>query len=394
MNNLFKNSISIIGGAGHVGFPLGLAFAKENYKVQLIDINKKNLDNIKNGIPPFKEKGAKKILDFCNKRGRFSFSNNIKNISKNKYIIVCIGTPVNENLKPELQSFLKFINELRKNISKKNILLIRSSIYPGMINKIEKILSKKNQNIVYCPERIVQGLALEELPKLPQIIAGNNKNSLKEVSMLFKKICSKILITKVLEAELIKLFSNANRYINFAIANQLYLICEQNNLNFAKVRDYMREGYERNLNLPYSGFTAGPCLLKDTMQLSSFYKNKFSLGISAMKVNESFPDLIIKKIKKIKNFKKKTVGVLGLAFKAESDDTRDSLAVKLCKKLKINKINYVQSDEFYKDKKNLTKNNLIKKSDIIILGAPHKSYKKLKFNKNKKIIDVWGFFKK
>ena len=235
-----------------------------------------------------------------------------------------------------------------------------------MINKMKNFV-KKNQNIVYCPERIVQGLALEELPKLPQIIAGNNKNSLKEVSKLFKKICSKILITKVLEAELIKLFSNANRYINFAIANQLYLICEQNNLNFAKVRDYMREGYERNLNLPYSGFTAGPCLLKDTMQLSSFYKNKFSLGISAMKVNESFPDLIIKRIKKIKNFKKKTVGVLGLAFKAESDDIRDSLAVKLCKKLKINRIKYVQSDEFYKDKKNLTKNNLIKKSDIIIL---------------------------
>ena len=83
---------------------------------------------------------------------------------------------------------------------------------------------------------------MEELPKLPQIIAGNNKNSLRDFfSKLFKKICGKILITKVLEAELIKLFSNANRYINFAIANQLYLICEQNNLNFAKVRDYMRD---------------------------------------------------------------------------------------------------------------------------------------------------------
>ena len=96
-----------------------------------------------------------------------------------------------------------------------------------MINRIEQMLYNKNKNIVYCPERNVQGLALEELPRLPQIIASNNKKALKETSKLFRKICNKIFITNVLEAELIKLFSNANRYINFAIANQLYLICEK-----------------------------------------------------------------------------------------------------------------------------------------------------------------------
>ena len=145
-----------------------------------------------------------------------------------------------------------------------------------------------NNNIVYCPERIVQGLALEELPKLPQVIAGKKKTAVIECKKLFSKITGKIIITNILEAELIKLFSNANRYINFAIANQLYMICDANGLNFAKIRKLMRVGYSRNLNLPLSGFTAGPCLLKDTMQLSSFYKDKFSLGIGAMKINESF----------------------------------------------------------------------------------------------------------
>ena len=250
-----------------------------------------------------------------------------------------------------------------------------------------------NNNIVYCPERIVQGLALEELPKLPQVIAGKKKTAVIECKKLFSKITGKIIITNILEAELIKLFSNANRYINFAIANQLYMICDANGLNFAKIRKLMRVGYSRNLNLPLSGFTAGPCLLKDTMQLSSFYKDKFSLGIGAMKINESFPDLIVKKIKKIKNFKKKLVGVLGLSFKANSDDTRDSLAIKLIKKFKKNNIKFVATDEFYKGSEVISTKELLKKSKIIVLGAPHNAYKKLKLG-NKHIIDVWGFFEK
>ena len=113
-----------------------------------------------------------------------------------------------------------------------------------------------------------------------------------------------------------------------------------------------------------------------------------------MQINEGFPDLIIKRIKKINNYKKKIVGVLGLTFKADSDDIRDSLAIKLCSKLKKNKINHLKSDEFYKSEENINKEELIKKSNIIVIGAPHKSYRNIKIQKNKHIIDVWGFFKK
>ncbi len=394
MNKIIKNSISIIGGAGHVGFPLGLALASKKHKINLVDLDKKNLDKIKSGIPPFFEIGAKKLLKKCLKKNVLSFSNNLKSIKNSKFVVICIGTPVNKNLKPDTKNFISLFFHLLKIIKKRQIIIIRSSVYPGIINKITHILKSKNKNIVYCPERIVQSKALIELPKLPQVIAGTNKTSIVETRKIFKKICRKIIIATIEEAELIKLFSNANRYINFAIANQLYMICKKNNLNFSNIRNIMRDGYERNLNLQNSGFTAGPCLLKDTMQLSAFYKNKFSLGVSAMKINEGFPDLILRNIKEIKNYKKKKVGVLGLSFKAETDDIRDSLSIKLLNKLKKNNIYTLQSDEYYENENNISKNDLIKKSDIIVLGAPHKAYKKLKINKNKIIIDVWGFFKK
>lgn len=393
MDKIIRDKISIIGGAGHVGFPLGLAFGSKKFAVNLVDTNNDSLEKIKLGIPPFLEMGAKKILKQCMKKKLFTFNNNLNSIQDSEFIIICIGTPINQSLKPEIKKFISLFYKLFKIIKKNQFIIIRSSVFPGIISKICNILKKKNTNIVYCPERIVQGYSLSELPKLPQIIASNKKNAIGRTSKIFKKICNKIIVTQILEAELIKLFSNANRYINFAIANQLFLICDKNNLNYNRVRKFMIDGYERNINLSYSGLTAGPCLLKDTMQLSSFYQNKFSLGISAMKINESFPDLIIKKIKKINNYKKKIIGVLGLTFKADSDDIRDSLAIKLCKKLKKNKLKFLQSDEYYHNKNNINKTDLIKKADIIILGAPHKSYKKLKIEKKKIIIDVWGVLK-
>jgi UDP-N-acetyl-D-mannosaminuronic acid dehydrogenase len=134
--------------------------------------------------------------------------------------------------------------------------------------------------------------------------------------------------------------------------------------------------------------------MKDTMQLSSFYNHSFKLCHSAMTINEGLPLYVIKRLSEKYNLRKKTVGVLGLSFKAENDDTRDSLSIKLLKHLKSKKIRTLQSDEYYKDKKNISKNILIKKSDIIIIGTPHKAYKKLKIKKNKTLIDIWGIFKK
>ncbi len=166
------------------------------------------------------------------------------------------------------------------------------------------------------------------------------------------------------------------------------------NLNFSKIRNIMKDDYKRNANIPMAGFTAGPCLLKDTMQLSSFYNHKFSLGHTAMSINEGLPKFLIKQLEQKYNLRKKTVGVLGLTFKSDTDDIRDSLAIKLIRQLKLKKIKTLQSDEYYIDKDNVHKDTLIKKSDIIIISTPHKSYKNLKISKKKELVDIWGLIEK
>lgn len=387
-----EKRISIIGGAGHVGFPLGLVFGSKNFTVNLIDKNLKYLKLINAGKSPFLEEGSDKLLKNVLKKKKIITSSNLKDVKESKYIIVCIGTPVSTKLNPKLHSFLNFFKNFKRYLNRDHVVIIRSSIYPNICKKVYDIIKDRCKNLSYCPERIVQGQAIRELPNLPQLVSGFNNYSKKASGNLFRKICKKIIYTNIIEAELIKLFSNAYRYIHFSISNQFYMICNKENLNFEKIRLIMRDGYSRNTNIPTSGFSAGPCLLKDTMQLSSFYNHKLPLGHSAMKINQNMPKFIFKELEKKYNLKNKTIGLLGLAFKAETDDIRDSLAIELQKILKSKKIKTLVSDEYYKDKKNVKANHLIKKSDIIILSTPHKIYKKLKINKNKILVDIWGFF--
>ena len=392
MNN--KSNISIIGGAGHVGFALGLIFSSKGFNVSLIDKDRSNIKKINSGKIPFLEENSQKLLKTMIKKKRIYATNQLRKVIESKFIIVCIGTPINNKLNPSLRDFINFFYQLKKFLKKDQIIIIRSSIYPGICNKIYKIIESKCKNLSYCPERIVQGKAILELPKLPQLVSGKNKKAILESGKLFRKVCKKIIYTKVIEAELIKLFSNAYRYINFSISNQFYMICQNQNLDFFKIRNIMKDGYLRNSSIPMSGFTAGPCLLKDTMQLSSFYNHKFLLGHSAMTINEGIPKFIINKLEKKFNLKKKTVGVLGLAFKSETDDIRNSLSIKLLQLLKSKKVKTLQSDEYFKTKENIDKIDLIKKSDIIIVSTPHKAYKKLKIGKNKILVDIWGLIDK
>lgn len=387
------NKICIIGGAGHIGFPLGLFLASKNNNVYLYDKNKKFCKIINDGQSPHYEKNVKQfILKF---KKNYGAGNNKKKILESDVVIVCLGTPVNKDSSPKIKQFLSIIKNLKNYIKQNQLVIIRSSVYPGTIEKVREILKRKTQNIAYCPERILQGLSLVELPLLTQIISGMNNSSINLANRFFKKnITNKIINTSVIEAELIKLFSNALRYIQFATSNEFYMICKSMNISFESIRKKMMLGYDRNKNLYKAGFAAGPCLVKDTMQINSLMNDNFSLGKSALKINQNLPKFIINDLEKKYNLKVNKIGILGMTFKSEVDDIRDSLSMNLIKILKNKKIKFFKSDEYYSDKDTISKEQLIKKSDIIIVAVPHENYKKLKIDKKKIIIDTWQIIKK
>jgi UDP-N-acetyl-D-mannosaminuronic acid dehydrogenase len=388
-----QKKITIIGGAGHIGLPLGILFAAKKKNVVLYDKNNFVIKKINKCQFPFIEKNGAKLLKKYKRR--IIASTNKNYITSADIIIICIGTPVINN-KPDLINFFNLFKEIKHLLNPTPLIIIRSSIYPGTCKKVHHFLGKEFINISYCPERVVQGKSIEELPKLPQIISGISDKAISQSTKLFNLICKKTIVTSILEAELIKLFSNSWRYINFSIANEFYMICENLGINFNNLRKKMIDGYERNKNIPTAGFAAGPCLFKDTMQLNVYLKKSFNLGAVATKINEGLPNFLYKKLlRKFKNnLKSKTIGILGVSFKADIDDIRDSLAIKLLYILKEKKLNVLLSDDYAYLKNNINKTQLINRSDIIIIGAPHSVYKKLIIPKDKYLVDIWSLFEK
>ena len=394
VQNMHKNNIdlTIIGGGGHVGLPLALSFANCGLNVLIQDINQDTLNIIKSGKLPYIEYGAEHLLQKMLKEKKLYFSNSLADLPKNGPIIITIGTPVDEFLNPVHSHLKKFFVNLQPYINSNHLLILRSTVFPGTTDWLAKFLSSQNihNKLAFCPERIIQGYALQELTNMPQIIGAIDHQSEKLAIKLFKLISPELVCVKPIEAEFAKLFTNSYRYIQFAVSNQFYMIADSADVDYNNIINAMTKCYPRMQGFPSAGFAAGPCLFKDTMQLSSFAQNQFSIGSSAMLANEGLPLYVIEKIKKNWNLEQLTVGLLGMAFKPEIDDIRSSLSYKLKKILILYAKQVLTTDPFVTcDPELIDLDTTIEKSDILILCTPHKCYKNLDF-KNKPIIDVWG----
>lgn len=385
----FEFDIAIVGGMGHIGLPLGILFAEKSNKILLVDSNLENAKMVMKGHMPFIEYGAEDILEKVLKKKLINITDKFNEIKKAKNIIFCIGTPIDEYLNPKTNQFLEIVSEYAKYISQDQLVIIRSSVYPGICDQIHNLLGPQI-NLSFCPERIVQGYAVKELSKLPQIVSGFNEKAVKDAGKLFEQISKRIIYTTVNRAELGKLFSNTWRYIQFAATNQFYMISNDMNEDYEDIRKLMMEDYSRMAGLPSAGFSAGPCLLKDTMQLANLSRNANFLAQAAMNINERMPEYVIQMIKKNNKLENVKVGILGMAFKANIDDTRDSLSFKLKKLLTFEGAKVLCSDEFVNSSSFVSKEKLIEECRIIVIGAPHDMYKKIKFPSKIQLFDIWG----
>ena len=383
--------IGIIGGAGHIGLPMSLLLAKK-HKITIIDPSKNNI-KIQKGIPPFFEIGLGKLLKNKMIQKNLSFFKSIEDCnSKLDVIIITLGTPIDEWGNPIIRDLLRIVDLSFNNIKKNGFLILRSTIVPGFNKKLLIKCKKKKINLLYCPERIVQGHALQELTKIPQIVGLYKVNT--QLDKIIRHIFffnKKFIYTSLEEAELIKLFNNFWRYGTFALTNQMYLIAKKFNLSYTKILKNMKNSYPRASDIPSAGFAAGPCLYKDTQQLFASFDGNFSLGKSAMEINEKLADFVGVEVKK--KAKQKKIIILGAAFKSNNDDYRDSLSFRLYKILKRitdNKIIlYDPLVEHNKVTKN--KNSFNYKEDFFVLATPHKIFDNFlkKINKNN-LYNIWN----
>ncbi len=388
--------ICVVGGAGHVGLPLSIVFAAKKRRVLIYDVNQDSMDIIRSGRMPFMEQGAEPLLREALAEGLLLFTSQAKDIAKAKTVVITIGTPVDEFLTPSLRVMTRCFDDLFPFLSEKQLIVIRSTVYPGVTESMAEYAKGKGKRLMlaFCPERILEGHAIEELQSLPQIVSGVTSEAEEAAAKLFNLIAPGVVRLSPMEAELAKVFTNSYRYIHFAVTNQFYMIASAAGMDYYRILEGMKRDYPRSKDFPTAGLTAGPCLFKDTMQLASFYRNQFGLGFQAMLVNEGMPQFIVDKLAATYNLEEMTVGLLGMAFKAESDDPRFSLSYKLKKILMFRAKAVLTTDPYVSsDPALLPLDEVVRRSDILILCAPHHAYRSLNPG-HKVIVDVWNFWGK
>lgn len=382
------NKICIVGGCGHVGIPLALAFASKGHEVAMLDVSVRAVEAINAGELPFKEEGALELL-------RAHIGKNLKattdaaEVAKADVVVFVTGTPVDEHLNPRIRDVVQVIEQYAGQLNDSQLIVLRSTIFPGVTRVIENLLEKNGckAKMAFCPERILQGKGIEEIFNLPQLVSGTSTEAVAKAKELFASIAPKVIELEPEEAELAKLMTNAWRYLEFAIANQFYMMAESKGLDFYKVLNAMKDDYPRAKHFARAGFAAGPCLFKDTMQLSAFHSNEFFLGHSAMLVNEGLPNFVVNRLEqKMGSLKGRNIALLGLAFKADNDDTRESLAFKVKKLLELKMANVILSDPYVAGTASLE--TALADAEGVILGVPHREY--LELNPTMPFVDCWG----
>jgi len=384
--------VVVLGGGGHVGLPLSLTLADAGLCVGIYDTSQTTLDRIAGGEMPFLETGADDLLRKVLATGRIELGTDGSIIERTQTLIIVVGTPVDEFLGPSMTVFERVVNQVAPHLRDGALVILRSTVYPGTTEYVTHHLAEAgcNVDVAFCPERIAEGHALEELHTLPQIIGADDDRAAERATALFQNLVSKTVRVSTKEAELAKLFTNTWRYMKFAVANQFFMIADQAGLDYTNVLRAIREDYPRAQDLPGPGFAAGPCLFKDAMQLAAFTSDHFPMGQAAMQVNEGLPAYIVAALeRRYGGLKDKTIGILGMAFKAESDDTRASLSYKLRKLLSWSGARVLGTDPYVDDPRLVSLECVLEESDVLVLGAPHKAYRGLEIG-GKDVVDVWG----
>ncbi len=383
-----------------MGLPLCLVLASAGYHVYGIDINAETNAAIMKGTMPFRQDGGAEMLQAVLAAGRLCMTTDISRVHDSEAVIIVLGTPIDDNMNPNLSLLKRVMKDILPHVREGHLLILRSTVSPGTSEIIREILERetpfrvgKNIFLVFAPERVAQGKSISEIADLPQLIGAFDDRSYGEAQKFFSKfVKNKCLRLTPTEAEIAKLFTNMYRYVQFALANEFFLIAETFCANAHKVIDACRFDYPR-FSLPTPGpNVGGPCLYKDGFFLLERFPFP-EMITAAFKINEGMTMQIVQKIKQHPGMRK--IAILGLTFKADSDDIRNSLSFKLKKQLEYYDYQLVLVDPHIPTAQPISD---LAKSDCVILMTPHSAFHDLRLilktvdNANCLFVDIWGFW--
>ncbi len=392
MSDTFDRDVYVIGGGGHVGLPLALICADSGLRTVAYDVDAAKVRQIRDGRMPFREEDAPEMLARVLKSGHLEVESVPDLMSRCRVLVLVVGTPVDEHLNPSFSGLQRALDQSRDHLRDGQVLVIRSTVYPGTSERLQRHLERLGLRIAVacCPERVAQGWSLREFRCLPQIVSAFTPDALRQVKELFGRFTPEFVEMTPLEAELCKLMTNSWRYVQFAAVNQFYMLAADHDVDFARILHGCRHNYPRMAMMPGPGLTAGPCLMKDTMQLAAFSHNQFLLGHAAMLVNEGLPAHLVSLAQRQVDLRTRTAGILGMAFKAESDDPRDSLSYKLKHLLSLEARDVLCTDPYVADPRLVPLERVLAEAEVLFVGVPHAAYRTLAIPAGRTVVDVWS----
>lgn len=317
-------------GTGRVGLPLGLSFVERGLRATGLDADAALRESINRGVMPFVEPGFESTIA----TGTFQVGQDPRVVEQSQAVVITVGTPLHTHIETDLRQVRRVLKDIAPFLRPGHLLCLRSTVAPRTTEYVRRWVERHTDlrvgdtlHLAFCPERIAEGKAKEELRSLPQIVGADDPASGEAAAALFGRLAAEVLPTNCITAELVKLFNNSARYIAFATANQFALIADSFGVSIHEARRLANHRYPRH-TIASPGLTAGTCLRKDFGMINeaSPYPD---LLLSAWKMNEYTPAFLVQHMEQRLPLHETKVAVLGFSFKADTDDTRDSLAPKL-----------------------------------------------------------------
>jgi len=326
-------------GLGRIGLPLAVSFADRGHRVLGIDKDAARLQAVRDAQMPFQEPGAQDALDRVHAAGTLAVSDRVADAAAAEHIVITLGTPSFSHVEIDISDIRSALDDLLGHLRPGHTIVLRSTIAPGTTDFVAGYLEKhrgfaigEDVFVAHAPERIAAGHFMEEIHTLPCIVGGVGAESGERVGSLFETFGAPIVQTTPVQAELAKIWTNILRYANFALPNLLMMDCEQYGANVFDVIELINRDYPRG-GIASPGLTAGTCLRKD-FAFSEERSNAPGMLLAVSRVNESVPLFLVEGMKRrLGSLNGRKIAVLGLAFKGNTDDERDSLAHKLVRLL-------------------------------------------------------------